>query len=289
MTGNHKPKLRCIGHSVQGASHKRTQLPNQDAIHWQLPKSGFGPPMILAVADGHGSPSSFRSHVGSRLAVEIVTKIIWNSFLNYQSAIDYFCAFHDWIQRRLPQILVQDWQRAVHQHYQTNPFTKDEREKLIAQYGLPAQQAVDTNITLAYGSTILAVFVAESFIIYLQLGDGNILYVRDKDETLQIFSQDERFIGNQTTSLSSFNAWKEVQIYTQLTEYQSLPKLLLVSTDGYANSFSSHEEFLKIGKDYLQVIQEQGLDCMAQELPKILEYASYEGSGDDITLGAIKF
>ncbi|MEM7713377.1 MAG: PP2C family serine/threonine-protein phosphatase [Cyanobacteria bacterium P01_A01_bin.68] len=289
MAESRKPEWCCIGHSVRGASHIRTQIPNQDAIHWQLPKVGFGSPMILAVADGHGSRSSFRSHIGSRLAVEIVTKIIWSSFVNYQFAVHSFRTFHDWMERRLPQILVQDWRMAVNEHYKANPFSEKEREQFITQYGWQALQTVDTNITFVYGSTILAVFATELFIIYLQLGDGNILYVKDNGDTFQIFSQDERFIANQTTSLCSLNAWREVRTYTQLIESQSLPELLLVSTDGYANSFSSQKEFLKIGKDYLQIIQEEGLDRITKELPKILKNMSYEGSGDDITLGVIKF
>ena len=64
---------RAIGRSVRGASHVRSSLPNQDAIAW-FPDSGKGPPLIVAVSDGHGSPRNFRSDVGSKIAVEITTK-----------------------------------------------------------------------------------------------------------------------------------------------------------------------------------------------------------------------
>ena len=66
---------RAIGRSVRGASHVRSSLPNQDAIAW-FPESGEGPPLIVAVSDGHGSPRNFRSDVGSKIAVEETTKLV---------------------------------------------------------------------------------------------------------------------------------------------------------------------------------------------------------------------
>jgi hypothetical protein len=62
----------------------------------------------------------------------------------------------------------------------------------------------------------------------------------------------------------------------------------LLSTDGYANSFRSDEDFLKIGQDYLEIIREQGISSLAEELPAILTEATEQGSGDDITLAILQ-
>ena len=68
----------------------------------------------------------------------------------------------------------------------------------------------------------------------------------------------------------------------------ALPSLVLLSTDGYANSFRSDEDFLKIGQDYLEIIRQQGIASLAEELPAILTEATQQGSGDDITLAILQ-
>jgi hypothetical protein len=68
----------------------------------------------------------------------------------------------------------------------------------------------------------------------------------------------------------------------------ALPTLVLLSTDGYANSFRSDDDFLKIGQDYLEIIREQGIASLAEELPAILTEATQQGSGDDITLAILQ-
>jgi len=51
----------------------------------------------------------------------------------------------------------------------------------------------------------------------------------------------------------------------------------LLSTDGYANSFRSDEDFLKIGHDYLEIIREQGISSWPKNcLPSDRGYAARE-------------
>jgi len=283
-----KHQWRCIGSTVQGASHVRTGLANQDAIHWQLPESGVGPPLILAVADGHGSPKSFRSHIGSRFAVETATKVIWNFLLENQSSPSNFSLTNDLMHKQLPQIFVQEWQQAVNDHYQTNPFTDEEWTRLIAKNDPKAQQLVEANFTLAYGATLLSVVVTESFILYFQLGDGDIVCVDANGKTMRPLPPDQRLIANETTSLCMPHAWKEARVRLVPSQENSLPAIILVSTDGYANSFCSEDHFLQIGWDYLQKLQAKGLNHVAEELPGFLKETSQRGSGDDITLGIIE-
>ena len=51
-----------LAHTQKGASHIRQKLDNQDAIEYSVADDG-SPPVILAIADGHGSTKSFRSKV----------------------------------------------------------------------------------------------------------------------------------------------------------------------------------------------------------------------------------
>jgi serine/threonine protein phosphatase PrpC len=294
-------KWRCIGESVKGASHVRSGLPNQDAIRW-FPESGIGLPLILAVSDGHGSAKSFRSDRGSRFAVETAIKVIQEFFLSSQSSDINFSALKDAAQRLLPPRLVNEWRKAVNkdlglsendEEKLTNKpnFTDEEKQILVDKDGEAAWQAVENNYFLAYGATVLAVLVTEFFIVYIQLGDGDILEVDSKGNTTRPLERDPNLIANETTSLCMNKAWNEFQVhikpYPQGTP-KEIPALILVSTDGYSNSFSTDEGFFKIGQDYRQMFKSNLTEEVRQKLEGFLQETSEKGSGDDITLGMIK-
>ena len=294
-------KWRCLGESVRGASHVRSGLPNQDAIRW-FPESGIGLPLILAVSDGHGSAKSFRSDRGSRFAVETAIKVIQEFFLSSQSSDINFSALKDAAQRLLPPRLVNEWRKAVNkdlglsendEEKLTNKpnFTDEEKQILVDKDGEAAWQAVENNYFLAYGATVLAVLVTEFFIVYIQLGDGDILEVDSKGNTTRPLERDPNLIANETTSLCMNKAWNEFQVhikpYPQGTP-KEIPALILVSTDGYSNSFSTDEGFFKIGQDYRQMFKSNLTEEVRQKLEGFLQETSEKGSGDDITLGMIK-
>ncbi|CCI28816.1 conserved hypothetical protein [Microcystis aeruginosa PCC 9809] len=294
-------KWRCIGESVKGASHVRSGLPNQDAIRW-FPESGIGLPLILAVSDGHGSAKSFRSDRGSCFAVETAIKVIQEFFLSSQSSDINFSALKDAAQRLLPPRLVNEWRKAVNkdlglsendEEKLTNKpnFTDEEKQILVDKDGEAAWQAVENNYFLAYGATVLAVLVTDSFIVYIQLGDGDILEVDSKGNTTRPLERDPNLIANETTSLCMNKAWNEFQVhikpYPQGTP-KEIPALILVSTDGYSNSFSTDEGFFKIGQDYRQMFKSNLTEEVRQKLEGFLQETSEKGSGDDITLGMIK-
>jgi serine/threonine protein phosphatase PrpC len=294
-------KWRCIGESVKGASHVRSGLPNQDAIRW-FPESGIGLPLILAVSDGHGSAKSFRSDRGSCFAVETAIKVIQEFFLSSQSSDINFSALKDAAERLLPPRLVNEWRKAVNkdlglsendEEKLTNKpnFTDEEKQILVDKDGEAAWQAVENNYFLAYGATVLAVLVTEFFIVYIQLGDGDILEVDSKGNTTRPLERDPNLIANETTSLCMNKAWNEFQVhikpYPQGTP-KEIPALILVSTDGYSNSFSTDEGFFKIGQDYRQMFKSNLTEEVRQKLEGFLQETSEKGSGDDITLGMIK-
>lgn len=294
-------KWRCLGESVRGASHVRSGLPNQDAIRW-FPESGIGLPLILAVSDGHGSAKSFRSDRGSRFAVETAIKVIQEFFLSSQSSDINFSALKDAAQRLLPPRLVNEWRKAVNkdlglsendEEKLTNKpnFTDEEKQILVDKDGEAAWQAVENNYFLAYGATVLAVLVTDSFIVYIQLGDGDILEVDSKGNTTRPLERDPNLIANETTSLCMNKAWNEFQVHIKLYPQgtpKEIPALILVSTDGYSNSFSTDEGFFKIGQDYRQMFKSNLTEEVRQKLEGFLQETSEKGSGDDITLGMIK-
>jgi protein phosphatase 2C-like protein len=237
---------KALGRSVRGAAHLRRGKPNQDAIGWRLE-----PAVTLAVADGHGSEESFRSATGAALAVEV--------------ALDVLASNND--VEALPALLVERWRAAVREDLERNP--------------LP-----DRDEFLTYGSTILAAMATHEFVLYVQLGDGDILAVSEHGEVTRPLGKDARLLGLETTSLCGARAAADVRVRLEPI-CKCAPALVLLCTDGYANSFREDRGFLNVGSDLLEMIRANGLGYVDRNLMAWLTEASELGSGDDITLGLL--
>ena len=274
---------QVIGQSVRGAVHQRTGMPNQDAICWR-PESGIGSPLVLAIADGHGSPRYSRSHTGAKLAVEIAAQLIHN-FLTSQSDYNNLSLIKRAVEEWLPQALVRAWVDAVDEHVRENPLPGVERS-IRAGNRNDESASESENFTIAYGATIIAVAVAPGFVIYLQLGDGEILTVDDRSQVSRPLAKDERLFANETTSLCAPDAWRDFRVgFQPITNERRA--LILLATDGYPNSFRDESGFLKVGSDILTAIRAEGVDKVKDNLETWLTDSTNAGSGDDVTLGII--
>jgi serine/threonine protein phosphatase PrpC len=257
---------RVIGASVVGAIHKRMGKPGQDALRWQEGKD-FA---ILAVADGHGSERSPHSAVGASIAVEVAVQLLsefWNGALSSSAPLS---ALKRYAEDQLPQAIVRKWAEEV------------KAKHAALSDVIPGQE----EILLQYGSTLLATLATSKFLLFIQLGDGDILTVRDDGTIKRPIPKDARLFANETTSLCMPYAWREMEV-AFWTGSEELPSLILLSTDGYANSFASEQDFLRAGPDYLALIRKHGLEYVAAHLEEWLAEASIHGSGDDITVGLI--
>jgi serine/threonine protein phosphatase PrpC len=276
-----------------GYSHQRQNKPNQDAYHLLTEE---GKPIILTISDGHGNDRFFRSDVGSKLAVKVAAELLQPIVNNIEKPELSYEAIYELTRQQLPTKLVQEWQNAVKRHYQENPFSPEEQEKLPAKkdiqkmaFRLPPgteREAIEDSITFQYpyGATLLGVAITSSFIMYLQLGDGDILCLNKDGTIYRPIPQDSRLFANETTSLCLPEAWSDFRIQMQPYNEES-PVLIFLATDGYSNSFASEEDLHNDMRLYLNWISEEGLHSVDRELPKILARVTKEGSGDDITVG----
>ena len=266
---------RTLKASVRGAAHHRAGLPNQDAVRIACTDGGL--PLIVALADGHGSPKSFRSQHGARSAVAVALKVCGTLF-----TLDSLSQKKRWAEEQLPRELVRHWRERVNRLLVRRPFTLAELESLDPA----SRRQVEAHPDLAYGSTLLAVVVAPTFILYLQLGDGDLLTVAARGEVERPLDRDERLIANETTSLCSDKAWNEVRV-----RFQGLagapPTLILAATDGYANSFRDETSFQQVAQDLWGMVRDEGDAVVNLHLKEWLNEASRQGSGDDITVGLI--
>lgn len=285
-----KAAWSVAGCSVRGASHERSGLPNQDAIGWGQAGPAQGA-LTLALADGHSSPRCFRSDIGSRLAVQAALSALDEAMGRSPAApgppATEPSAEQSLPEESLPEEIVRRWDAAVDAELAAHPFEPAEFERLQVAEDERAREAVEAHPRLAYGTTLVAVAVTESSLLYFQIGDGDILTVADDGQVSRPLPRDERLFANQTTSLCTDQAWHDARMAVQSLADTPPPALILLSTDGYANSFPVEAEFLKVGPDLLALLRQHGLDAVSACLPGWLAEATHEGSGDDVTLGLI--
>lgn len=309
MTSAQELGWQILSQTVRGASHRRSDLPNQDAIgYWPDEKRGLS--VILAVSDGHGSARYFRSDRGAKLAVRTAREVLQDFLRGLskpavgeaagadgqpgraggQVAPQYnLDEVEDLAKERLPKSLIRHWLEYVEDDIRERPLADEELAKLEQSDKKVADEVRERGLSaVAYGATLLAVLVTESFILYLQLGDGDILAVFEDEQVQRPIEGDDRLMANETTSLCTREAWREFRVRLQPIIDSKPPALILVSTDGYANSFRDEESFLKVGPDLLREVTTQGLEQVERKMEGWLNEASRAGSGDDISLGVIR-
>lgn len=280
---------RLMLETVRGASHELKKMPNQDYGDFYQPNEN-SLPIILAISDGHGSAKSFRSDRGSRFAVETAMELL-KGLVDQESDRENISAVKDYINDKLPQRIVSTWKKKVDEDLKNQDFTSEELENLEKEEGTRVRQSFENHKEerkyVVYGATLLAVLVTEDYNLYLQLGDGDILTV-ERNTTIRAIDKGENLIANETYSLCMKDSGKYIEKRFRTYTKESKRPMIIVCTDGYANSFNSEDKFIKIGKDYLDMIRQEGFDEVAEQLKGFLEQTSQAGSGDDITFGLIK-
>lgn len=228
---------------------------------------------IAVVADGHGSAKHFRSDVGSRIAVEITTKLL----KNYMSRPDFqeqFFKHPTFILAQMEKQILMKWREAVEEYHRENPLT-DEEEKRI-----PEAARGRMRTAVIYGSTVLAAVMAEDFSYGMVLGDGGFV-VLGADGTLSIPIEDANAHANYTSSLCNTDA---IHFFTHWYTMERT-EALFVSTDGLFKSFASEEDFLRYHGLLAHMLGDaaRAEQSMARNFLK----RTREGSGDDISMALV--
>ena len=86
-------------------------------------------------------------------------------------------------------------------------------------------------------------------------------------------------------SLTAFKSCEVPRFCPALVQsFRSSFRMLMLSTDGFANSYKNADEFQKTCVDYFAMIQQYGADAVAANLKSWLSETSAMGCGDDITV-----
>jgi len=265
---------RAVTESVIGASHVQSGLPNQDKIAVAKGKAG----LIVAMSDGHGGSRYVRSDRGAGFAVTTAVGEL-KPFIDGTAS---HVISRSELESRIPQALTRRWQEAVRSDLSKSGLTDEERTKSGVAEG---------DELSCYGATLIAVVVTTTFLLYLQLGDGDIVEVDKSGNVFKPFLKDVSLLGNETMSLCSPEPSKNFRILSRVLDSDNRdehPSVILVATDGYANCFKDEASLLQAGKDFHDLfLRSDGVPVIRKHLHDWLRESSDKYSGDDISVALI--
>ena len=254
-----RDQWRVIAASIRGSAHANSGQANQDAVAWRpLPFDG----LVVAVSDGHGSEHSPRSERGSRFAVEEACRAAEVAFSVAGSDEDVASVLRSSV---LP-VVVERWRSAVQTDLRSDPLISDTDDSL-----------------LLYGATLLVVVVTRAGVAAAQIGDGDIVVVRDSGNSEHLIRPDDRFVAGETPSL----CLDDPLSYARVASLSGpAPGLLVLATDGYGNSFADEHWVGAVGPDLLEHLRSKGMDWVQERLGDWLA-DSARVAGDDVTVALL--
>ena len=261
---------------VRGASHVASNIKCQDNYSILKLDENF---IVVAVADGHGSSKCKYSRNGSDIAANcfcgLIKEIYKDSKGNHESIIR---TIRNKSSIAISKRIVDDWNERIKLSYdailENNQKKKNDKEE-IPEFSKEL-----------FGTTLLGLIIADEFIYAIQFGDGDISFVNNQNVSSVI--EADKFLGTETFSLSNEEAWKHAKEHFQRINIDELkPFMIMVTTDGFANSFVDDEQYKISCKEYLKTIIDYGVDSVQDNLTQWLSETSSEGCGDDITLVAV--
>ncbi len=268
---------------MRGSTHERDGRKNQDAVRLSCP-SGASDSLFLALADGHGNSRSFRSDRGSAMATECALRLLREFDLRNGPDVP-LSSIRRQMRTKWPRALLAAWLQAVRDDVEREPFSPLDfaafpEKPPVIKPGEPLPFAAN----LAYGATLIVAAVTRRYILYLQLGDGDILTVRKDGRVSRPWPSDHAYYANQTLSLCSHNVEHHFKVKVEPRRAEA-PALILLATDGYANCFENDRGFFRVGADLLGYLRAGGPTFVGEKLEPWLRDSSRDGSGDDITVG----
>lgn len=257
-------RVQIYGESVQGASHSRIGKVCQDSCKIDCFDQKI---YVASVADGHGSEDCPFSDEGSFCATKIFCRLMIDYYRTYKDEVALLRFLQAEGEIKIAKTIDYEWKKMI------EGIHKQKKRDLTID---------EDDVYKLYGTTLLGIAITDLFVYAFKIGDGNITYI-DKNEAFSVI-QDEKILGVETHSLSKRDSWRRA--YTKLLIRKQdidLPYMYMLTTDGFANSFVSENEFYKNCKGYFDMIEIHGFKPVKDNLEAWLRETSDQGCGDDIT------
>ena len=261
-----------FSHSVMGASHEKTNLVCQDSSAFKA-EDHYA---IAVVADGHGSKKHFRSHLGSKFAVEAAIEAIDRYYEDREALEANLPDNYKLILKNIEKQIISNWNVRIEKHLAENPVTEEEKSKFTKEEFeaiLPESY---------YGSTLVVAVAGENYTFGVQIGDGSLVAIFEDGKAVMPMEYNEAAPANVTASVCNSNA---AGMFSSFYAPNKRLIALYGSTDGLYTSFGSEYDFL----DYHTIITSQlvNLETFKTVIKNNLSKRSHFGTEDDISLACI--
>ena len=243
---------------------------------------------IAIVADGHGDKKCFRSNIGSKLACDIsLEKLKDFSFAlqneNVESSI-FDSSKSEKLISNLFCSIVGCWKERVLEHLSDNPPSDEEYES--AGSNNAAIYKASKGLSHIYGTTLIAMLMTETYLLFLHQGDGRCVVMYDDGRIEQPVPWDPRCEGRNTASLCDEDVLSHWRYHLVNLSEESIVACYSVS-DGIEDSFETQKELNAYlcmhAADYCDL----GWETYMETLPTHFAMLTKKGSQDDISIGCI--
>lgn len=246
-------KFSVFSKSVVGYKNEIKDKSSQDYLKFEKIKDGI----ICAIADGHSGDFFINSHIGSRLACEAAIETL----KNYED--EDMNKMKDLLNNKTLQVQIcNKWRELV---------KEDMKDSL---------PSVFRNNYFKYGTTLLIVMIKDNYIVYLRLGDGDIL-VKQGDSIKRVLPFYKK---NVVDCLADEKAYEKM-IY-KIINLETNISTIIIYSDGFENSFDSYKSMVNEINETLIMYNKNIFTKMKIEknYEKYLSGLSRNSSLDDISI-----
>jgi hypothetical protein len=276
-----------VASSALGGMHVAGDQPNQDSVGVSVPAAPEGS-VVLVVADGHGSESSFRSDRGSRLAVDVAAAVTADLLARLDRSRGAGPGPEDRTAVRAAGAeIIARWTAAVRADERDDPlpasaFRPGGPDNPDNPAVVEPGRSRDAVVLKAYGSTLLVAGLTPAVAVFLQIGDGDLVVLGADGTAGHAVAADDRLVANETASLCTATAERDVR--SALVDLTERPlALVLLATDGYGNAFEDEDWQRGVVTDFHDLARRRGAAYVAGNLPGWLD-ESARTAGDDVTV-----
>jgi len=297
---------RSFAVTVQGGSHIKSGTVCQDASNFYDDESVS----IAVVADGHGDSSCFRSDMGAKFAVACATRGIQQFVKEHEALFKQSLIkktsppshreLEKSIREKLIRQTVASWNKAVMENHNSNPFTKQELEKVSEKYRKRYEK--EENINKAYGTSLIAAAITPWYWFAFHIGDGRFSVLYKDSSGDQPVPWDPKCYLNVTTSICDDDILDRgeegVRTFLSLHTDNEPPAAFFLCSDGIDDNYPVDEKenaacLYRLYREIAVTFAEEGYDStfgrdgISGQLKDLATGFATKGKGDDTSLAGI--
>ncbi len=301
--------MKSVHASCIGDAHVKSKKPKQDdAFSFPNgdPEAEQKPYAIGIVADGHGSPRYFRSHIGADIATKVVFEVlehVANAYPLFENITN-----HQAFIKNIKVTILAKWAKAVRGHLADQPVTEHDFKRVIKENAIKGDVNKKTDKTgtaervkklkadheknpyKTYGTTLLATLLTQHYHLSIQLGDGMIIMSDPSYTENRILHQNDlQHEGPHglTDSLCTTDAYDHMYATFEPCENDQRIGFFLC-TDGVSEAFDRNESLYanikNITKAYLSMAHTEAVEAITEWIQHV---SSRSLAKDDASLALL--